>query len=206
MPRKSAESLRVVPVTALPSRLDPPEDFPLAESAFWKAVVATKPVDWFDDDSAPLLARMQADGMDTSHDKTWAQLVDHMLSHYVEPTLIAPTFLTDYPVELSPLARRKPGADGLVERFEAFCGGMEISNGFSELNDPDDQRARFEEQAAAGRAGDEEAHPVDEDYLTALEYGLPPTGGVGLGIDRLAMLLTGQDTIREVVLFPAMRT
>ena len=144
--------------------------------------------------------------MDTSHDKTWAQLVDHMLSHYVEPTLIAPTFLTDYPVELSPLARRKPGADGLVERFEAFCGGMEISNGFSELNDPDDQRARFEEQAAAGRAGDEEAHPVDEDYLTALEYGLPPTGGVGLGIDRLAMLLTGQDTIREVVLFPAMRT
>jgi len=157
-------------------------------------------------DSAPLLARLQADGMDTSPDKTWAQLVDHMLSHYVEPTLIAPTFLTDYPVELSPLARRKPGADGLVERFEAFCGGMEISNGFSELNDPDDQRARFEEQAAAGRAGDEEAHPVDEDYLTALEYGLPPTGGVGLGIDRLAMLLTGQDTIREVVLFPAMRT
>ena len=126
--------------------------------------------------------------------------------HYVEPTLIAPTFLTDYPVELSPLARRKPGADGIVERFEAFCGGMEIANGFSELNDPDDQRARIEEQAAMGRAGDDEAHPVDDDYVTALEYGLPPTGGVGLGIDRLAMLLTGQETIREVVLFPAMRT
>ncbi|MGI9116073.1 MAG: lysine--tRNA ligase [Gaiellales bacterium] len=157
-------------------------------------------------DPAPLEAHLKAHGLDTSKDKTWAQLVDHMLSHFVEPTLIAPTFLVDYPVELSPLARRKPGADGIVERFEAFCGGMEIANGFSELNDPDDQRARFEEQAAAGRAGDEEAHPVDEDYVTALEYGLPPTGGVGLGIDRLAMLLTGQDTIREVVLFPAMRS
>ncbi len=157
-------------------------------------------------DPAPLEAFMKGKGVDVSRDKTWAQLVDHLLSHFVEPTLIAPVFLTDYPVELSPLARRKPGEDGIVERFEAFCGGMEISNGFSELNDPDDQRARFEEQAAAGRAGDEEAHPVDEDYVIALEYGLPPTGGVGLGIDRLAMLLTGQETIREVVLFPAMRT
>ena len=157
-------------------------------------------------DPQPLEDYLKSQGIDTSRDKTWAQLVDHMLSHYVEPTLIAPTFLTDYPVELSPLARRKPGAEGIVERFEAFCGGMEIANGFSELNDPDDQRARFEEQAAMGRAGDDEAHPVDNDYVTALEYGLPPTGGVGLGIDRLAMLLTGQDTIREVVLFPAMRT
>ena len=156
-------------------------------------------------DPAPLETLMRERGIDTSKDRTWAQLVDHLVSHVVEPELIAPTFLVDYPVELSPLARRKPGVDGVVERFEAFCGGMEISNGFSELNDPDDQRARFEEQAAMGRAGDEEAHPVDEDYVTALEYGLPPTGGVGLGIDRLAMLLTGQDTIREVVLFPAMR-
>jgi lysyl-tRNA synthetase class 2 len=157
-------------------------------------------------DAAPLEAHLKAHGLDTAKDRTWAQLVDHTLSHFVEPHLIAPTFLVDYPVELSPLARRKPGADGIVERFEAFCGGMEISNGFSELNDPDDQRARFEEPAAAGRAGDEEAHPVDEDYVTALEYGLPPTGGVGLGIDRLAMLLTGQETIREIVLFPALRT
>jgi len=156
-------------------------------------------------DPAPLETLMRERGIDTSKDRTWAQLVDHLVSHVVEPELIAPTFLVDYPVELSPLARRKPGVDGVVERFEAFCGGMEISDGFSELNDPDDQRARFEEQAAMGRAGDEEAHPVDEDYVTALEYGLPPTGGVGLGIDRLAMLLTGQDTIREVVLFPAMR-
>jgi len=157
-------------------------------------------------DPKPLEDYLKSQGIDTSRDKTWAQLVDHLLSHYVEPTLISPTFIIDYPVELSPLSRRKPGEDGVVERFEAFCGGMEISNGFSELNDPDDQRARFEEQAAMGRAGDDEAHPVDEDYVTALEYGLPPTGGVGLGIDRLAMLLTGQDTIREVVLFPAMRT
>ena len=157
-------------------------------------------------DADELAGILRGKGLDTSKDRTWAQLVDHMLSHFVEPDLIAPTFLVDYPVELSPLSRRKPGADGIVERFEAFCGGMEISNGFSELNDPDDQRARFEEQAAAGRAGDEEAHPVDEDYVTALEYGLPPTGGVGLGIDRLAMLLTGQETVREVVLFPAMRT
>ena len=157
-------------------------------------------------DPAPLEAYLKSQGIDTSRDKTWAQLVDHLLSHFVEPTLIAPTFIVDYPVELSPLSRRKPGEDGVVERFEAFCGGMEISNGFSELNDPDDQRARFEEQAEMGRAGDDEAHPVDEDYVTALEYGLPPTGGVGLGIDRLAMLLTGQETIREVVLFPAMRT
>jgi lysyl-tRNA synthetase class 2 len=157
-------------------------------------------------DPKPLEDYLKSQGIDTSRDKTWAQLVDHLLSHYVEPTLIAPTFIIDYPVELSPLSRRKPGEDGVVERFEAFCGGMEISNGFSELNDPDDQRARFEEQAEMGRAGDDEAHPVDEDYVTALEYGLPPTGGVGLGIDRLAMLLTGQETIREVVLFPAMRT
>ncbi len=156
-------------------------------------------------DPEPLRELMRERGVDASNDKTWAQLVDHFVSHFVEPELVAPTFLVDYPVELSPLARRKPGADGVVERFEAFCGGMEIANGFSELNDPDDQRARFEEQAAMGRAGDDEAHPVDDDYVTALEYGLPPTGGVGLGIDRLAMLLTGQDTIREVVLFPAMR-
>ena len=157
-------------------------------------------------DPKPLEDYLKSQGIDTSRDKTWAQLVDHLLSHYVEPTLISPTFIIDYPVELSPLSRRKPGEDGVVERFEAFCGGMEISNGFSELNDPDDQRARFEEQAEMGRAGDDEAHPVDEDYVTALEYGLPPTGGVGLGLDRLAMLLTGQETIREVVLFPAMRT
>ncbi len=137
--------------------------------------------------------------------RRWAALVDHMLSHYVEPYLVEPTFLVDYPVELSPLARRNPDDPSRVERFEAFCGGMEIANGFSELIDPDDQLARFEDQAELGRAGDAEAHPVDHDYVNALRYGLPPTGGVGLGIDRVLMLLTGRDSIREVVLFPALR-
>ena len=138
-------------------------------------------------------------------DRTWAQLVDHALSHFIEPTLIAPTFLIDYPVELSPLSRQMPGAPSLTERFEAFCGGMEIGNGYSELNDPDEQHARFEEQAQMGRAGDAEAHPIDDDYVNALGYGMPPTGGLGVGIDRVVMLLTGHTSIREVVLFPAMR-
>jgi lysyl-tRNA synthetase class 2 len=156
-------------------------------------------------DEARLRGRLEADGVDTTRDTSWAGLVDHMLSHYVEPQLVEPTFLVDYPVELSPLARRNPDDPSRVERFEAFCGGMEIANGFSELIDPDDQLSRFEEQAEMGRAGDEEAHPVDHDYVNALRYGLPPTGGVGLGIDRLMMLLTGRDSIREVVLFPALR-
>jgi lysyl-tRNA synthetase class 2 len=128
-----------------------------------------------------------------------------MLSHYVEPHLVEPTFLVDYPVELSPLARAKPDDELTTERFEAFCGGMEIANGYSEVNDPAVQRARFEEQVAAGRAGAEETMPMDVDYVTALEYGMPPTGGLGVGIDRVAMLLTGSDSIREVVLFPALR-
>ena len=139
------------------------------------------------------------------HEETWARMVDHLLSRYVEPELIEPTFLLDYPVELSPLAKRHRSQEGLVERFEAFAGGMEFANAFTELNDPDDQRERFEDQKRAAAAGDEEAQPFDEAYVLALEHGLPPTGGIGIGIDRLVMLLTGTTTIREVVLFPAMR-
>jgi lysyl-tRNA synthetase class 2 len=123
----------------------------------------------------------------------------------LEPTLLQPIFITDYPVELSPLAKRSAGDDRLVERFEVFIAGMEIGNAFSELNDPDDQRARLQQQLAAKAAGDEEAHPLDEDYLRALEHGLPPTGGLGVGVDRLVMILADAPSLREVILFPHLR-
>jgi lysyl-tRNA synthetase class 2 len=158
-----------------------------------------------DRDLDRLIAHMRKDDLDTGADHTWAQAVDHLLSHYVEPRITSPVFLTEYPVELSPFAKRDPNQPGIVERFEAFCNGMEIGNGFTELNDPAEQRQRFEEARADAAAGDEEAAPMDEDFLLALEYGMPPTGGVGLGIDRLMMLLTGTHSIREVILFPPSR-
>ncbi len=136
---------------------------------------------------------------------SWPALADDLLSKHVEPTLIQPTFIFDYPIELSPFARSHRAGAGLAERWEAFAGGMEIANAFSELTDPDEQRARFEAQRRLALAGDEETQPHDELFLEALEHGMPPTGGVGLGIDRLVMILTGQTSIREVVLFPAMR-
>jgi lysyl-tRNA synthetase, class II len=136
----------------------------------------------------------------------WGKLVDGLLSKAVEPELVQPTFVVDYPVELSPFAKAHRSAPGLVERWEAFVGGIEIANSFSELNDPDEQRSRFEQQAAELERGDEEAQPYDEAFVEALEHGMPPTGGVGLGIDRLAMMLTGAHSLREIVLFPAMRS
>jgi lysyl-tRNA synthetase, class II len=154
----------------------------------------------------PLREAMRAAGLDAPGKALWPKLVDGILSQAVEPGLVQPTILFDYPVELSPFAKRHPDDPRLVERFEAFAGGMEIANAFTELNDPDDQRARMADLAAARAAGDEEAEPTDEDFLVALEYGMPPTGGLGLGIDRLAMLLTDRQSIREVVLFPAQRT
>jgi lysyl-tRNA synthetase class 2 len=148
-----------------------------------------------------------AEAMDSEADpeEGWGKLVDGLLSKEVEPTLIQPTFIVDYPVELSPFAKRHRSAEGLVERWEAFIGGIEISNAFTELNDPDDQRRRFEEQAAEQARGDEETQPYDEVFVESLEQGMPPTGGAGLGIDRLVMILTGAKSLREVLLFPAMR-
>jgi lysyl-tRNA synthetase, class II len=138
-------------------------------------------------------------------DAGWPQMADALLSKFVEPGLKDPTFVMDYPVALSPFAREHRSQPGLVERWEAFAGGMEIANAFSELNDADVQRERFEAQQRLAALGDEETQPHDELFLQALEQGMPPAGGVGVGIDRLVMLLTGRDSIREVVLFPAMR-
>ncbi len=144
-------------------------------------------------------------GTEPDPEEGWGKLVDGLLSKSVEPELVQPTFVLDYPVELSPFAKAHRSEEGLVERFEAFAGGMEIANGFSELNDPDEQRRRFEQQAEELARGDEEAQPYDEGFVAALEQGMPPTGGVGIGIDRLVMLLTGAKSVREVVLYPAMR-
>jgi lysyl-tRNA synthetase, class II len=149
-------------------------------------------------------------GLDVQGDElpgegTWAKRVDDLLSKAVEPDLQDPTFILDYPKELSPFAKDHRSEPGLVERFECFAAGMEFANAFTELNDPDEQRARFEQQRADEAAGDEETQPYDEDYVRALEHGMPPTGGIGIGIDRLVMILSGRRSIREVVLFPAMR-
>jgi lysyl-tRNA synthetase, class II len=156
-------------------------------------------------DSDELRAKLQAAGVDTKGDTTWAQLADHAYSHFVEPELIQPTIVHDWPLEMSPFARTTDYDDTLVERFECVVGGMEFANAFSELNDSVEQAERFALQETERAAGDVEAEPGDPDFVEALSYGMPPTGGCGVGVDRLAMVLTGSDTIRDVILFPALR-
>ena len=148
---------------------------------------------------------MRSMNTEADPDKNWAKLVDELLKTFVKPNLIQPTFLLDYPVSMSPLAKNKPGEERVVERFQALAGGLEIANAYSELNDPIEQRERFTEQLKERQGEEEERWTIDEDFLLALEYGMPPTGGLGVGIDRLVMLLTNQQSIREVILFPQMR-
>ncbi|HWL34263.1 MAG TPA: lysine--tRNA ligase [Gaiellaceae bacterium] len=151
-------------------------------------------------DEGELRAALDERGVDTHADKDWAQLVDHAFSFYVEPNLVEPTIVHDYPIEISPFARTTDGDETLTERFEYFAGGMELGNAFSEINDSEEQLERFRRQSEL--VGGEQEDP---DYVEALSYGMPPTGGLGLGIDRLAMLLTGRETIRDVILFPALK-
>jgi lysyl-tRNA synthetase, class II len=156
-------------------------------------------------DEDDLRRRLEERDVDVSNDPTWAKLVDHAHSRFVEPSLVQPTILYDYPVELSPFARATDGDPSLVERFEYFAGGIELGNAFTEINDAAEQAHRFGQQQSERAAGDVEAEEGDPDYVEALSYGMPPTGGIGLGIDRLAMLFTGSESIRDVILFPALR-
>jgi lysyl-tRNA synthetase class 2 len=163
-------------------------------------------IDW--DLGMPLHdARAAAEGLGVEVDDVWGvgKIVSAVFEDHVEPDIWDPTIVMDFPVEISPLARRHRDDPEKVERFEVIAAGHELANAFSELNDPVDQRRRFEAQVAARAAGDDEAHPMDEGFLRALEHGMPPTGGLGIGVDRLVMLLTDQVSIREVILFPAMR-
>jgi lysyl-tRNA synthetase class 2 len=156
-------------------------------------------------DAEELRAKLNDAGVDTNRDRTWVHLADHAYSHFVEPELIQPTIVYDWPLEMSPFARTTDDDETIVERFECVVGGMEFANAFSELNDSIEQAERFALQEQERAAGDAEAEPGDPDFVEALSYGMPPTGGCGVGIDRLAMVLTGSDTIRDVILFPALR-
>ncbi|HEY3541067.1 MAG TPA: lysine--tRNA ligase [Gaiellaceae bacterium] len=156
-------------------------------------------------DADELRKRLRERDVDVSHDPTWAKLIDHAHSRFVEPNLIQPTILYDYPVELSPFARATDDDAQIVERFEYFIGGMELGNAFTEINDAEEQAQRFAAQEEERAAGDVEAEAGDPDYVEALSYGMPPTSGIGLGIDRLAMVLTGRESIRDAILFPALR-
>ena len=170
-------------------------------------ILKTSGVDIDQDTDLPALEnRIKELGLKLERQKTWGKTVDELFSTYAEPTLIQPTFVTDYPEEISPFAKKKPENPRIVERFEAFAVNMELGNAFTELNDPIDQFSRFMEQQDQRKAGDKEAHQIDMDFIEAMMHGMPPTGGLGVGVDRMVMLLTDQASIREVILFPQLRT
>jgi lysyl-tRNA synthetase class 2 len=172
-----------------------------------EAIIEASGIDYTQHPTAEALAKaLRAIGQEPEPGTSWGKLIDNeLLGDLVEPNLIQPTFLYDYPREISPLAKAKPDDPTHVERFELFIGGMEVGNAFTELNDPLDQEQRFLEMGRLYAADDEEAHPMDEDYIRAMMYGMPPNGGVGLGVDRLVMLFTDRPSIREVILFPHLR-
>jgi lysyl-tRNA synthetase class 2 len=172
-----------------------------------EAAIEVTGIDYLDHPTADELASaLKAKGLEAKPGSTWGHLIDKVLLDAVDSTLIQPTFVMDYPRDISPFAKIKPDDPTHVERFEFFIAGMEMGNAFSELNDPFDQEQRFLEAGRLYAAEDDEAHPMDEDYLRAMKYGMPPNGGFGMGVDRLTMLLTDKSTIREVILFPHLRT
>jgi lysyl-tRNA synthetase class 2 len=178
---------------------------PWKRFSMYEAIAHYTGVDITEQDEAALRKTAESFGIHIDQKLARGKIIDEIFGEKVEPHLIQPTFITDYPVEMSPLAKKHRTKAGLVERFEAICNGKEICNAFSELNDPIDQRKRFEEQLQLGLRGDEEAMVLDEDFLRALEFGMPPTAGLGLGIDRLTMIMTNQPSIQDVLLFPQMR-
>ncbi len=180
---------------------------PWKRVAMHDVILAGTKIDIFKQtDLSSLRARIGELGLKVDPHPTWGKTVDEVVKTYVEPQLIQPTFMMDYPEEISPLAKKKPDQEGIVERFEPFIGGFEVGNAFTELNDPIDQYARFAEQARQRAAGDAEAQQLDMDFIQAMMHGMPPTGGLGVGVDRVIMLLTDQASIREVMLFPQLRT
>ena len=172
---------------------------------FFHAIREHTGLDLYGADRNTLVAAARKLDLELNDSMGEGKLLDLIFSETVEPHLIQPTFVTDYPLALGPLAKRHRSQAGVVERFEGFCNGKEICNAFSELNDPEDQRARLEISADWQQGGTRRPMPVDEDYLRALEYGMPPTAGLGLGIDRLAMVITNQESVRDVILFPLLR-